>query len=239
MKIKLSLRLDAVANLVSQGMFVADIGTDHAYVPIALVERGIVPKALAMDINKGPLQIARENIKTFGLEKQIETCLSDGLRALEDYKVESVVIAGMGGGLLMDILSASRTLLGSVKEFILQPQSELYKVRAFLLDQGFSFLAEEMVFDGGKYYPMMKVAPVCFANKDMCAWSEVEITYGKLLLAQQHPVLKEYLLWKKTIKGKVIKELAHRQGEAICTRKKELKKEWKLIEEGLQYYDMS
>ena len=100
----LSPRLQAVARLVTDGYRLADIGTDHAYVPIWLVKTGRIPGAVAADVNKGPLQRAAEHISASGLDSQIETRLSDGFSALSPGEVQSAVLAGMGGGLMIRIL---------------------------------------------------------------------------------------------------------------------------------------
>mgnify|MGYP000340951270 CR=1 FL=1 len=104
---ELSKRLRAVAELVSPGYRVADIGTDHAYVPIWLVKEGKAPYALAMDVNEGPLQRADEHIREYGLENQIRTRRSDGLKELNPYEADSMIAAGMGGALIIQILEKS------------------------------------------------------------------------------------------------------------------------------------
>lgn len=156
---ELSKRLRAVADLVTAGYQVADIGTDHAYIPIFLTETGKTDYAVAMDVNKGPLRKAQENICAYKMEEQIETRLSDGFSALKVQEVQSAVIAGMGGNLVIRILEEGHDVVSCLKECILQPQSEPDKVRAFLLQEGFFFIEEDMVEEDGKYYPMMKVRP--------------------------------------------------------------------------------
>ena len=145
--------------MVTSARCLADVGTDHGYIPIYLVEEGIVSSAIAMDINKGPLQRASENIERHGLSGRIGTRLSDGLKALAPGEADCVVIAGMGGGLVKKILTEGREALESVRELILQPQSELEEVRRFLWEQGYVTEAEEMVLEDGKYYPMMRLRP--------------------------------------------------------------------------------
>ena len=156
---ELSKRLEAVAAFVTAGYTLADIGTDHAYIPIELVRTGHIPQAIAMDVNRGPLERAEENIREHGLSERISTRLSDGFSAMEPGEADSAVIAGMGGGLTIRILKEGERVVNTLKECILQPQSEIEKVRAFLLEEGFLFIAEDMVEEDGKYYPMMKVMP--------------------------------------------------------------------------------
>ena len=158
MAIRLSNRLSALASLVSKGHRLADIGTDHGYIPIYLCQTGIIPSAIAMDIGKGPLQQATAHIKQQGLSSRIRTRLSDGLTALQPGEADTILIAGMGGGLVMKILSQGTHALTGSEELILQPQSEIAQVRAYLRTHGFRILEEEMILEDGKYYPMMKGA---------------------------------------------------------------------------------
>ena len=124
--------MKAVASMVTAGYTLCDVGTDHGYVPIALVQSNIIPKAIAVDINKGPLERANEHIRANGLTEQITTRLSNGLEAIHDGEVDSIVIAGMGGELVIHILTAGETVCRSAKELILQPQSEVSKVREYV-----------------------------------------------------------------------------------------------------------
>ncbi len=236
---ELSKRLQAVADLVTPGYTIADVGTDHAYIPIYLVEKKIVSKAIAMDINKGPLERATEHIRGYKMEKHIQTRLSNGLRQLQKGEADAVILAGMGGNLMINILDENPDKTNCLKECILQPQSEVAKVRAFLLERGFSFIKEDMVLDDGKYYPMMKVTPPRTATEPRkIVWSEVELQYGKYLLEQQNPVLKQFLERESVIREEILDKLEKIQGEHIQERKMELKQELFLIREGLKYYDM-
>ena len=152
---QLSKRLRAVADLVPGGTVLADVGTDHAYIPIALVEEGKIPRALAMDINQGPLMRAEENIKAHGLEEKIEIRLSDGLEKMKKGEADAVLIAGMGGLLTVRILSGKREILDGTT-LVLQPQSDLPSVRGWLAEERYAITAEDLVLEDGKYYPMMR-----------------------------------------------------------------------------------
>ncbi len=156
---ELSKRLQAVADLVTAHYKLADIGTDHAYIPIYLTQQKKITEAVALDVNEGPLQRAEEHIRENGLEAEIETRLSNGFQALQPGEVQSAVIAGMGGGLVIRILTEGEEVVRKLEECILQPQSEIEKVQAFLLEKGYEFTEEDMVCEDGKYYPMMKVRP--------------------------------------------------------------------------------
>ena len=241
---ELSKRLQAVASLVTDGYRLADIGTDHAYIPISLTESGKISFAVAMDVNRGPLLRAQENIREHGQEKKITTRISDGFAGLERGEVDSVVIAGMGGPLMIRILKEGESVVGTLKECILQPQSEIEKVRTFLLEEGFFFLKEDMVEEEGKYYPMMKVRPPSAAgggNEPYLhplekGWSEVELRYGKLLLTEKHPVLRKYLQREIQIRLHILEGLEKAATEQADRRRRELELELKTAKEGMEYY---
>lgn len=201
---ELSKRLRAVAELVTPGYRVADIGTDHAYVPIWLVKEGKIPSAIAMDVNEGPLQRADAHISEYGLEKQIRTRRSDGLKELKPYEADSMIAAGMGGALIIQILKESPDIVCSLKECILQPQSEISKVRKFLIKEGFFIEDENIVYEDGKFYPMMKVIP---GRKEILPYGEEEYEYGRLLLKKRHPVLKEFLIRESRIRSSILENL--------------------------------
>lgn len=202
---QLSKRLAAVAALVSPGNRVADVGTDHGYIPIYLVKSGISPNAVAMDIRPGPLQRAREHIHKYGMDNKIDTRLSDGVAALNKGEAETLVIAGMGGNVMIHILEEGREVIASIKECILQPQSDITKFRQYLYENGFITVAEDFVEEDGKYYPMMKVIPDSSTTytkekteKEILNSKDRAIDYqfGRLLIQQNHPVLREYLINK-------------------------------------------
>ena len=203
---ELSKRLQAVADLVTEGASVADIGTDHGYIPIYLIENKIAEKVIALDINRGPLERARMHIVGHGLKGKIETRLSDGLE---------------------------KVLPGEVDTMILQPQSEIGKVRQFLNEHKLRIVEENMIEEDGKFYPMMKVIHGEKEDYTVC-----EYTYGKRLLEQHHPVLKKYLDREMTIKESVFHQLfKHQNSVSAAERMEELKKEIILTQEALKYYE--
>lgn len=156
MAIRLSNRLSALASLVSNGHRLADIGTDHGYIPIYLCQTGII-LLHSYGYRKRSAAAGNSHIKQQGLSSRIRTRLSDGLTALQPGEADTILIAGMGGGLVMKILSQGTHALTGSEELILQPQSEIAQVRAYLRTHGFRILEEEMILEDGKYYPMMKV----------------------------------------------------------------------------------
>ena len=138
---ELSIRLKTVAEAVTKGNRVADVGTDHGYVPIYLVKNNLSPAGIAMDVNKGPLEKAQEHIREEKLGGKIATRLGNGLAPLEPGETDTVIIAGMGGDLICKILKAKPEFLIEGKEFILQPQSEWFKIRRLLKE----YLEKEIV----------------------------------------------------------------------------------------------
>ena len=218
---ELSKRLKAVAELVTPGMRLADVGTDHGYIPIYLTEAGVIPSAIAMDINKGPLERAKEHIREHGLEGKIQTRLSDGLKNLQMNEADCMIAAGMGGGLVIRILSEERDTAGSFKELILQPQSEIDSVRKYLTEEGYRIVAEDMVYEDGKYYPMMKAVP-CMAGAGEIPYSEEELEFGRVLLQQAHPVLGQFLEREMEIQNRILSALESQESVRAKKRMEEI-----------------
>lgn len=228
---ELSKRLQAVADLVSEGRIVADVGTDHGYIPIYLLETEKCPKAIAMDINQGPLLRAKEHIAEHGLNAKIEVKLSDGVKALSVGECDCVVVAGMGGALAVKIMEEGQAVFKSLREFVLQPQSELAKVRQYLWEHEYCVTAEDIVLEDGKFYPMMKVRNGASEN-----YTQIELRYGKGLLMQKHPVLKQFLEKEVKTKKLILSNLESKSGEHIENRKKELLEELFFAKEALKVY---
>jgi len=228
---QLSRRLMAVAKMVTPGNKIADVGTDHGYIPIYLVDQEIIPQAIAMDVNQGPLKRAVENITAHGITTAIETRLSDGVLALKAGEVDSVVIAGMGGNLVMRILSAGSDVLKTVKELILQPQSELTKLRYFLQDNGYKIVAEEMVYEDGKFYPMMKVI-----HGKMQLGRVIDFVYGPYLLENKNEILRQFLAKEKDILQKITTHITNLGTGNSSLREQELKEELAMNELAMQEF---
>ncbi len=194
-KIELSKRMQAIADMVPKSGVVADVGCDHGFVSIWLVQNETVQKVIAMDVNKGPLLRAKEHVNAFGLEEYIDLRLSDGLsKVTEEDSVDSVVIAGMGGALMTRILKDALDDRGiSVPRFILQPQSEHAMLRAFLREHDYTIVEEKMIFEDGKYYPMLRAEYMAEPLSGVDYDSDLADAFGPLLLKEKHPVLLEFL----------------------------------------------
>ena len=148
---QLSKRLSAVASMVTEGNRLVDVGCDHGYLPLYLYLNKKIPSAIAMDVRPGPLSRARDHIAEYGLEKYIETRLSDGLYALSPGEGDTLTVAGMGGPLMERILTAKEDVRESFEELILQPQSDIPHFRRFLRGIGWEIVEEEIVLEDGKF----------------------------------------------------------------------------------------
>ena len=179
-ELKLSKRLSTAASYVRSGAFVADIGTDHAYLPIYLVKQGKVKGALASDINEGPILKARENIAKYGLDEYIQTKVADGLDDIECFAPTDIVICGMGGELISRIISDSEYVKKDGVRLILQPMTMVAELRRFL-SNGFSTVAENVVCEDGKIYQVM-----CVEYDGMVhTYSNLELELGKLNIKEK------------------------------------------------------
>ena len=185
-------RLLAVANMVDSAGCVADIGTDHAYVPVYLILNDMAKTALAMDINEGPIGRAEENIKRFSLSDKIKTRLSDGLAQLTDNEADTVIVAGMGGILINNIIEASKGRLSSVKKYVLQPMTAIEETRRYLAENGFEIVDEVLAKEDEKIYTIISATP-----GEMKIENEINYYIGEHLIKKQDKILPEY------IKGKI------------------------------------
>lgn len=217
--VTLSERMRAVAEMVTVGNRVCDVGCDHGFVSIYLVEQGISPGALAMDVRTGPLSAAREHVAERGLERKIETRLSNGLHNYNIGEAETLICAGMGGSLMRQILSDQPDKTRSFVEMVLQPQSELEQFRAWLREAGYRIAGENMIEEEGKFYPMMRVVHRDDADMDggcmplsgetvECELCKLQDRYGPVLLARKDKVLTAYLQREKRIYGGILEELS-------------------------------
>ena len=222
---QLSKRMKAVADLAGMGECLADVGTDHGYIPIYLLEEGRFQRGIAMDVHEGPLLRARENIQSHGLSDRISCRLGDGLERLGKGEADTVVIAGMGGSLIIRILTEGEEVLKEVSRLVLQPQSEIAKVRDFLQEQGYQIEKEHMVLDEGKYYQAMRVG-----HGRMEKLLPEEAKYGSFLLKENDSCLKEYLNREEQKFREILESLQDGGNEKTKKRMEELNVELLLIE---------
>lgn len=249
--VELTRRMQAAADMVSQGSRVCDVGCDHGYVSIYLVQTKKAPHVLAMDVNKGPLLRAKEHVEKYHVEDYITLRLSDGLMAYRKGEAKSLICAGMGGRLMMNILEKDLSKTFDFHELILQPQSEISLIRKFLREKGYIFIKEDMILEEGKFYPLMKVirdkdgAPESAQDEkgrkeekerdgaqtkereELCRMQDM---FGPLLLKEKHPVLLQFIQKEISLKEEILHKLEGPEaGSRSVKRKKELIAELSLL----------
>ena len=234
--VRISDRLRTVAHMCEKGAVVADIGTDHGYLPIYLVQEGIAPSAIAMDLRKGPLDKAKKHICDNCLEDRIQTRLSDGLEKLSKNEADIITICGMGGRLIADIVTKGKDVITQNTILVVSPQSEVGEFRHFLVSQGFEIEDEQMLKEDGKYYFIIKCRK---SEESVCSeFSETQYQYGWKLLDSKDKTLYEYLIKEKeTNEGisNIIKK--DESNPTVKLRLQQLSQKNNIIMKALSYYD--
>ena len=185
----LTPRLKAAADMVGVSACVADIGTDHGYIPVYLALSGKAGRIIASDVNPGPLETARRNAGKSGVSDKIEFMLTDGLRGMETLGIEAAVIAGMGGENIAAIMHASPWVKEQGVRLILQPMTRLGFLSNRLDDSGYAIGDEVLVKDSGRIYPVLLVT----AGMSRAPLSCAQIYADRILLEKRDPLLPEYL----------------------------------------------
>lgn len=199
---KLSERLMAIANFVPKNSIVADIGTDHGYIPAYLIENRIAKKVIGTDISKGSLDKIIQYVKELGFEDKIDSRLGDGLEAIKPYEVDTVIIAGMGGLLIRDILESHKEISDSIIDFILQPMVAVKELRQYLIENNFEIIKEGLVKEENKYYEIIHAKKgKSFLTKG------VYYEISPFLIKDKHPLLKEFVEYKILGTKKILKEI--------------------------------
>ena len=229
---ELSKRLQQVIDLMPPMHTICDVVCDHGYVAITFIQKGTARHVIAMDVNAGPLEQAKKNAALYGVTDQLDFRLSDGLLKVQPGEADAFLCAGMGGRLMVRIMSEGKEVMAQMKGAVLQPQSELYLVRKHIYEMGWHIVKEDMVFEEdsdtpakGIYYPMMYIEPGEKAMPD-----DISLTYGPLLLKQNHPVLKRFLGFSLELKeGLAARLQAQASGEQAQVRIQELQEEISVI----------
>ncbi|MCH1723418.1 tRNA (adenine(22)-N(1))-methyltransferase [Lactococcus formosensis] len=191
-EIKLSKRLQAVADLVKPNSRLLDVGSDHAYLPTYLVQQEKIDFAIAGEVVKGPYQIARNHVAEQNLQENIEVRLADGLAAFEENDaITSVVIAGMGGILISEILEAGKDKLSQVEQLILQPNNHEESLRSWLMDHDFVITFEKILLEAGKIYEII------VAEHGTTELNETELEFGPYLSQEKSEVFRQK--WNKEL----------------------------------------
>ena len=253
MSIKLSRRLQTIADQIPHGEVLCDVGCDHCYIPIYLLQESRIPGAIAMDISDGPLEKARNNLELSGLSDRIELRRSDGIKEIREGEAQTLLIAGMGGALTRSILDADQEKTHSFRTIVLEPQSEIFLVREYLLTHDLGIVHESFVEDQGKYYPVITAQP--FAKTLRPDWGTIESSceyadysdtaltaplmhgilqeayfrksceneFGPYLIRTRDPMLRQFLIGNLHSYLQIEKNLEGRKGNAAQERLKEIR----------------
>ena len=181
-------RLEAIYTLIGEGRGLVDVGTDHGYIPTALAQNGYSGKIIASDIHPGPLQSARRSAESAGVADRIDFLLCDGLDGCDPSVIDTIVIAGMGGDTICGILDRAEWCMTPDYTLILQPMSKAEVVRYWLAYNGYEFLDEVLVKDGGIIYQIIRAR-----IKDNTSLSLAEMYTGELSLVRKNELFGEYL----------------------------------------------
>ena len=189
----ISKRLQYIVDMVTHFETIADIGCDHGYVCVELIKNNKVKKAIASDISYPSLKKTIDFVKVNKIEDKVETRVGDGLDVLKIDEVDSMIIAGMGGELIIDILERAEIFYDKKNTFILSPHTKVDEVRSFLLKRGFEIFKEDMCIDEGKFYTVIEVGYTGYEVH----YSYSELLYGKYLIKNKNPILFEFLKKEK------------------------------------------
>lgn len=198
----LSKRLQAIADFVKKDSQVCDIGTDHGYIPVYLIKENISKKVIGTDISKGSLDKIIDLIKREKLEDFIDARLGDGLNILESFEVDTLIIAGMGGILMAEILENGKDKLEGIDNYILQPMVGSKELRKYLQGNNFHIIDEELVFEEGKYYEIIKAK----RGKESIK-KDINYEISEILIKKPHPLVKLFVEYKRDKLQAIIDEI--------------------------------
>ncbi|EKQ50311.1 MULTISPECIES: class I SAM-dependent methyltransferase [unclassified Clostridium] len=227
---ELSKRLKWILDKVSQTDTIMDVGTDHGYIPIYLIKNNIAEKVIASDINKDPLRKAEINAALDGVLNKIELRLGGGLSPLKNKEAQVVIIAGMGGNLIRDILEKDLNKVKNLDYLILQPAQNPEVLREYLYNNDYEILEEDLCLDENKYYEVFKVR---YKLGDYIKLEDMYYEISPIMLNKKLPLLKSYIE-NKIEKNKRIIEFIVDNTEHAINRKSELKEKNEKLENLLK-----
>ena len=213
---KLTDRLLKIASLVSRGKKIADIGTDHGYIPVYLLNQGVVNYAILADINKGPLENARKEVTRNKLTDKVDLRLGSGIEVLKEGEVEEVIIAGMGGSLINEILMANEKVAHTTEKFILQPMQNPEDLREYLYKNGYEILDECLVREDHRIYEII----VCrYKNLPPREKDSIYYEVGEKLIEKKDPLLEEFIQNKIRMNNNILNKLDKVDAASVEDRK--------------------
>lgn len=224
-------RLKLLADKVPECNIAADIGTDHAYLPIYLIQQHICKKAVASDVRIGPVSSADKNIGLYKMKDKIETRLGSGLDTLAENEADVIIIAGMGGRLLTELLEANMQKASAASALILQPMNDMDVVRKWLFDNKFDIYDEELAAEGSKFYCVMAAK---YDGRDK-SYEAFQLQVGQKLIEKRDPLLKPYCEMKIAQISAVLKQLEEMEDNSrLKSNYSKLKNDYiRLIEKAL------
>lgn len=230
--IKLSPRMKAIANQVLLGQSVADIGTDHAYIPIYLFENKLSPKIILTDRRKGPLEKASAHLQDVGLSDELNDLrMGNGLSVLAPAEVDAVVIAGMGGLLIAEILAEDIDKSYTFSRFILQPRTASSSLRAWLVDNRFSIIGEHLAKEGNRICEIITAVPAVWGVVGEEFSEEIDFEVPPMLFMGNDPLLEIFLRDKISKTQKVLHALEQAGSNGFEKRKRSLKQRINVLNE--------
>ena len=215
---KLTDRLLKIASLVSDGKKIADIGTDHGYIPVYLLKEGKVPFAVLADVNKGPLDNAHKEVIQNNLLDKVDLRLGSGIEILVIGEVEEVIIAGMGGILISELLEAKKEVAHNVEKLILQPMQAQEELRYYLLNNGYEILEEVLVREDFRIYEIIVAK---YTGKNTIIEDEIYYEVGIKLLENKNSLFNDFIEKKIKTYSSIVNKLEGKNGEAIDKKRKE------------------
>ncbi|MFD9627828.1 tRNA (adenine(22)-N(1))-methyltransferase [Peribacillus muralis] len=230
---RLSMRLERVAIHIPKGSILADIGSDHAYLPCYAVSNGLCDRAIAGEVVEGPYQSARKQVAMTGLEAKIEVRKGDGLEVLNPDEATCITICGMGGTLISSILESGKEKLGTVKRLILQPNVGASHVRSWLIDNGWELSGEEILEEDGKIYEIL-MAEKGDPLRPYRVNKQKGLMFGPYLTNEfSSTFVKKWQLEKKHL-HRIIEQLDESGRSGLETKRNDLQAQISIIEEVLK-----
>jgi len=229
---ELSKRLNWIIEKLDKVEIIMDVGTDHGYIPIYLVKNDIAKKVLASDINKEPLKKAKINASLDGVLDKIDLRLGGGLFPLNNKEANAVIIAGMGGNLIRDILENDLNKVKNLDYLILQPAQNPEVLRKYLYNNNYEILEEDICLDENKYYEIFKVK---YKSGDYILLEDIFYEISPTMLSKKLPLFKSYIE-NKIEKNKKVMEFIKDNTEHAIERKNELKEKNQKLEKLLKNF---
>lgn len=227
---ELSKRLNWILEKVDKCETIIDVGTDHGYIPIKLIKDNIASRVIASDINKEPLEKARINASLDGVIEKVDLRLGGGLKTLKSKEVQGIIIAGMGGNLIRDILEADLDKVKDVDYLVLQPAQNPEVLREYLYTHEYEIIDEDICLDEGKYYELFKVK---YKKNNITKLEDVFYEISPVMLKKRTETLKSYIEDKVEKNNKILNFIID-DTEHAKERKKQLIRKNEILEKFLE-----